>query len=416
MPNYIMDDRNIIIAVNVSGSGIIAGYIAFDIFYKAYQVDFSSHKCIPPDTCLYFMQEVFLNIKTTIDASFKELMLNDKIEKAFLFNPSVIPIGISISGQIDSEGSLISASSIIKGRLDKPIHLNKLLEQYYRYNQIFIINNISAAAFYLAGYEVLSDSLYLVLHIGTGVGSKVFDASAGNLIIDKNSYSGEIGHSHVSIYFNGKPLKILCDCGVVNHMAGFVLENGLSSIASAFMQKQVSETDALELLHNNRNFSNFYFDVVSEAICQAVVPVTLATGINKVVICGSRFFDKKSENIKSLFINSMMARLKEYLSPYYQIDNSFIIDKISDDYSSRCMSLLGLNKYYSQQSKEQNGLYYKFTRNRPVIAVNTSRLVHYDIIEAATIKDVFEVLEYYTRHKKVVFVIDEHYDSISGAS
>lgn len=111
-----------------------------------------------------------------------------------------------------------------------------------------------------------------------------------------------------------------------------------------------------------------------------------------------------------------MARLKEYLSPYYQIDNSFIIDKISDDYSSRCMSLLGLNKYYSQQSKEQNGLYYKFTRNRPVIAVNTSRLVHYDIIEAATIKDVFEVLEYYTRHKKVVFVIDEHYDSISGAS
>lgn len=362
------------------------------------------------------MQEVFLNIKVAIDASFKELMLNDKIEKAFLFNPLVIPFGISISGQIDSEGSLISASSIIKGRLDKPIHLKKLLEQYYRYNQIFIINNISAAAFYFAGYEVLSDSLYLVLHIGTGVGSKVFDASAGNLIIDKNSYSGEIGHSHVSIYFNGKPLKILCDYGVVNHMAGFVLENGLSSIASAFMQKQVSETDALELLHNNRNFSNFYFDVVSEAICQAVVPVTLATGINKVVICGSRFFDKKSENIKSLFINSMMARLKEYLSPYYQIDNSFIIDKISDDYSSRCMSLLGLNKYYSQQSKEQNGLYYKFTRNRPVIAVNTSRLVHYDIIEAATIKDVFEVLEYYTRHKKVVFVIDEHYDSISGAS
>lgn len=39
-----MDDRNIIIAVNVSGSGIIAGYIAFDIFYKAYQVDFSSHR------------------------------------------------------------------------------------------------------------------------------------------------------------------------------------------------------------------------------------------------------------------------------------------------------------------------------------------------------------------------------------
>ena len=55
-----MDDGNIIIAVNVSGSGIIAGYIAFDIFYKAYQVDFSSHKCIPPDTCLYFMQEYFL--------------------------------------------------------------------------------------------------------------------------------------------------------------------------------------------------------------------------------------------------------------------------------------------------------------------------------------------------------------------
>ena len=82
-----MDDGNIIIAVNVSGSGIITGYIAFDIFYKAYQVDFSSHKCIPPDTCLYFIQEVFLNIKTTIDASFKELMLNDKIEKAFLFNP-----------------------------------------------------------------------------------------------------------------------------------------------------------------------------------------------------------------------------------------------------------------------------------------------------------------------------------------
>lgn len=42
-----MDDGNIIIAVNVSGSGIITGYIVFDIFYKAYQVDFSSHKCIP---------------------------------------------------------------------------------------------------------------------------------------------------------------------------------------------------------------------------------------------------------------------------------------------------------------------------------------------------------------------------------
>lgn len=54
MPNYIMDDGNIIIAVNVSGSGIIAGYIAFDIFYKAYQVDFSSHKCIPPRYTLVF--------------------------------------------------------------------------------------------------------------------------------------------------------------------------------------------------------------------------------------------------------------------------------------------------------------------------------------------------------------------------
>lgn len=326
-----MKEGNIIVVVSVSGSGVIAGYVAFDVFYKAYQMDYSSCPGDTTDTYAYFMQNIFPLIVSAIDASIEDLSSSDVAKEVYngMLDSSVVPIGISISGQIDSEGSLISASSIVKGMLDTSIPLKKLLEQHYHYNQLFIINNVSAAAFYLAGDERLSDRVYLVLHIGSGVGSKVFDATTNNLIIDKNFYSGEIGHSHVSINKDGFPINVLCDCGALNHMASFVLERGLSSLAKEYLHKQIDIIEALDLLHCNEEFSVFYFDIVSEAICQTVVPIVLATGLNKVVITGNRFYENKSKTLKQRFIDALLRRLKEYLSPYYHIDDSFLIDMMT---------------------------------------------------------------------------------------
>jgi glucokinase len=86
---------------------------------------------------------------------------------------------------------------------------------------VHVLNDLSAAAWYLAEYN--DARRCLVVTIGSGIGSKLFDRNHPARVLDDPPYAGEIGHFVV----DDSDDAVVCDCGARGHLGGIASGRGI---------------------------------------------------------------------------------------------------------------------------------------------------------------------------------------------
>lgn len=404
--------KNILAVIDVSGSGVISGYVYHGRFVKTYAEQYSNDsvadKQIPED---YFTGYILPLMEKALQMAFygiKEYFIDNRYLD---INTHLVPIGVSLSGQISEEGKLYSASSILGAKLKKPIDIKRWLKRRYRTNEIFIMNNVGAASHYLASLDNLSGKKFLVLHAGKGIGSKVYDGATRNLLLDREGFCGEIGHVRVMGVVRGERFEQQCDCTSFNHLAGYILRRGMCTIVKRITNEDVVEKEIYSYLSYKEEVRKEVFDVIADCICQAIVPIILAIGIDVVVIKGSHYYCENKVIQRSL-LDALELKIKEYLEPYLTVSKDFFVDYMASEEQDREINLLGLYSYYERLSDNIDGIYTGVIDNRPAIVVSNTRSASFPIIRTDNLSLATGIILHKLQNRPALVVIDKTLDEL----
>jgi predicted NBD/HSP70 family sugar kinase len=136
------------------------------------------------------------------------------------------PIVVSFPGPIHNGRQILSAPTFLGEDTAIPDLVSELEGRTGR--KVYILNDISAAAWYLS----LSTTVdrFMVITISSGIGSKIFDRSHSAGVIDSPAWAGEIGHMVV----DDSPDAPLCDCGGVGHLGAIASGRGVERAARRY--------------------------------------------------------------------------------------------------------------------------------------------------------------------------------------
>jgi glucokinase len=87
--------------------------------------------------------------------------------------------------------------------------------------RVHLLNDLSAAAWYV--HSITDASRFMVVTVGSGVGSKVFDRDHPSGVLDELPYSGELGHLVVDTSWDATP----CGCGGRGHLGTIASGRGI---------------------------------------------------------------------------------------------------------------------------------------------------------------------------------------------
>lgn len=168
---------------------------------------------------------------------FIEMQILDYITNNSQKAHATIPIVIAFPGPVTPQGRILQAPTI-NGVLGALPDLRARIESASGH-PVFILNDISAAAWYFS--SILPQSRFMVVTISSGIGSKIFDRGRSHGVLDDcAAYSGEIGH--VTVDFNRDAL--LCDCGGSGHLGGISSGRGIERLARSRAQEDVQAFSA----------------------------------------------------------------------------------------------------------------------------------------------------------------------------
>ena len=95
---------------------------------------------------------------------------------------------------------------------------------------VHILNDISAAAWQVS--TTLAAKRFMVVTVSSGIGSKIFDRSSSQGVLDDVPYAGEIGHLTV----DEAPDAPRCDCGGSGHLGAIASGRGIERQARRLAQ------------------------------------------------------------------------------------------------------------------------------------------------------------------------------------
>ncbi len=169
----------------------------------------------------------------------------------------------------------------------------------------------------------------MVLTVSSGIGSKIFDRGNPKRVLDEYSYSGEIGHMVVDLTADAP----MCDCGGRGHLGAIASGRGVEKLARRMASANPMEfgrSICARLCEGNApNLNNEHhivpaalsgdawalkvIDTSVEPLSQVLLAVTLAIGLEKIVVCGGfalSMGDKYIEILKRALARRSMS------SPY----------------------------------------------------------------------------------------------------
>jgi C7-cyclitol 7-kinase len=137
--------------------------------------------------------------------------------------PVEAPIIVSFPGPIRDNRRILSAPTFLGENTIIPDLVGELQERTGR--RAYILNDISAAAWYLSVSTPVERCL--VITISSGIGSKIFDRSHPAQVIDSPAWAGEIGHTVV----DDRSEAPRCDCGGTGHLGAVASGRGIERAA-----------------------------------------------------------------------------------------------------------------------------------------------------------------------------------------
>jgi glucokinase len=134
------------------------------------------------------------------------------------------PLAVSFPGPLYEDGRIVNAPTVAGVDERVPDVLGELTRRTGR--DVYLLNDVSAAALYLAGR--CPWKRFMVVTVSSGIGSKIcFRNSSGLHVLDSGSYSGEIGHFTVDNSENAP----MCDCGRKGHLGAISSGRGVERLA-----------------------------------------------------------------------------------------------------------------------------------------------------------------------------------------
>jgi len=134
------------------------------------------------------------------------------------------PLAVSFPGPLYEDGRIVNAPTVAGVDELVPDVSGELSRRTGR--NVYLLNDVSAAALYLAG-ECAWDR-FMTVTVSSGIGSKIcYRNSAGLHVLDRGPYSGEIGHFRVDDSENAP----ICDCGRKGHLGAIASGRGVERLA-----------------------------------------------------------------------------------------------------------------------------------------------------------------------------------------
>src|SRR5215471_2350429 len=186
--------------------------------------------------CASFVQNALLNFTRKRIRSFQDGISSAAIWEEILSTitdyaasssnvaGAAAPLAVSFPGPLYEDGRIVNAPTVAGVDERVPDVPGELLRRTGR--DVYLLNDVSAAAFYLAGQ--CAWDRFMVVTISSGIGSKIcYRNSAGPHVLDCGPYSGEIGHLTVDDSENAP----ICDCGRKGHLGAIASGRGIERLA-----------------------------------------------------------------------------------------------------------------------------------------------------------------------------------------
>lgn len=213
------------------------------------------------------------------------------------------PVVISFPGPLNDDGRIVNAPTVTGVDEVVPDIRSELSLRTGR--NVYVLNDVSAAAMYLAGQ--CRWERFMVVTISSGIGSKVCHRNSGVLcLFDKGPYAGEIGHFTVDPSENAPT----CDCGGKGHLGAIASGRGVeraarqraaadpASFARSLCHDRFGAT--AKTLNNEEHFvpavragDNWALDVLEKStdpLASVLNAVVLAVGLQGILIIGGFAF------------------------------------------------------------------------------------------------------------------------------
>lgn len=246
-------------------------------------------------------------------------------------------VAVSFPGPVDGEGNVLSAPTLW-GAQAPPFPLARRLRERLRTPHVWLMNDITAAAWYYA--DRTPARRFCVVTVSSGIGNKVFDRDhPEGVLLAPNGYGGEIGHATV----DDSPEAPLCDCGGRGHLGAISSGRGLerlarrrarleagrypdSSVLAAVGANPEAITNEEHLVPGIRAGDPFAVRMLEEAtrpLVRCLATLSLAVGIEQFVFIGGLAVSIGTPYLETL--RRLWAEVSSYHMMRDRSENFFVL-------------------------------------------------------------------------------------------
>lgn len=141
--------------------------------------------------------------------------------------------GIAMAGSVAADGTMRHASGLWGDR-GQHFPLQQRVQQRLRM-RCLVVNDMTAAAAYYGSLPQFHRTRWIaVITVSSGVGGKVFDTARGEVLVDPDGISGELGHVRI----DPSPTALRCECGVRGHVQGLCSGRAAERLAQQLAREQ----------------------------------------------------------------------------------------------------------------------------------------------------------------------------------
>ena len=314
------------------------------------------------DTLVNFRQERIKSFRDGLTAAAIWRDLQDTIVSYSSHSASLVesfaPLAISFPGPLHENGRIVNAPTITGCDEEVPDIRAELSRRTGR--QVYLLNDVSAAALYLARNSPWDR--FIVITISSGIGSKICYRSSGKFtLFDRGPYAGEIGHLTV----DESETAPVCDCGGKGHLGAIASGRGIEDLArlrarvdSAAFSRSLCHLEfgaIVETLNNEdhlvpaiRKRDAWALGVLEQAckpLAQVLNSVVLAVGLQGVFIIGGFAF-----SLGDIYLE-LLYRLLRVCNDYSPLVISRDMIKLGDLGDHACLRGAAAHAFMAQKDR-----------------------------------------------------------------
>ena len=209
--------------------------------------------------------------------------------------PASAPIVVAFPGPVAANSTILQAPTVA-GAAEVPDFALALGTRTGR--TVHVLNDLSAAAWYLADHT--DARRFLVVTISSGIGSKLFDRNHPARVLDDPPYAGEIGHFVVDDGVDA----VVCDCGGRGHLGGIASGRGIERAARrqaaldpagfarslpAHLARGAALTNEAHIVAAAAEGDEWTWGVIEQCtrpLARTILAIVMAAGLDRVFIIG----------------------------------------------------------------------------------------------------------------------------------